>query len=509
MVEVNGVYMKKPKENISFAADAVIAAAAAFVIIFICSKSSPLYPLNDWVDANTYHTVGRGILHGKVPYRDLYEQKGPLLYMLHALAAAVSERTFFGVFLLEAAAAAGFLFSAARMLRSRLGTASVWLIPFMGAAVYSSDSFCHGDSAEELCLPMTFAAFVLGQEAAVEGKPLSGHKKFILGALAGCVFWIKYTFLGIFAAAFIADIVVSFRKNGGMDALRGAALYTLGAAAASLPVMAYFGAKGAVDDLFSVYFYDNIFRYPSEGDLLHHLTDGLNFTRIFMALPFYIMCAGLVVTPFIYGRRAAVWYAGSAALMIVSVFGGHGSYQYYPLAMAIFLPEAVCVLCSAVTVFVKNRKIPQYILIPLTILSIAASGGICYKSSRNVYLMKYERSELPQYKFAELIEDRGGSLLNYGFIDGGFYLAAGQVPEFRYFCLNNMDIPEMRAAQDHYISTGKAHFVVVRSESPDVPEKFTGYDLISNAELSYYDKYLYYFLFEINENNKKFDLAIE
>ena len=72
----------------------------AFVTLLICTKSSPLYPLNDWVDANTYLTIGRGMLQGKVPYRDLYEQKGPLLYMLHAGAACISDDSFFGVYIL-------------------------------------------------------------------------------------------------------------------------------------------------------------------------------------------------------------------------------------------------------------------------------------------------------------------------------------------------------------------------------------------------------------------------
>ena len=76
---------------------AVITAA---VVLLICSKSSPLYPLNDWVDANTFLTIGRGSLHGKVPYRDLYEQKGPVLYFIHTLAAWISEDSFLGVWLI-------------------------------------------------------------------------------------------------------------------------------------------------------------------------------------------------------------------------------------------------------------------------------------------------------------------------------------------------------------------------------------------------------------------------
>ena len=58
--------------------------AAAFCIITVMSTCSFLYPTNTWGDAQCFYTVGKSIAHGKVLYRDIYEQKGPLLYFLHA-----------------------------------------------------------------------------------------------------------------------------------------------------------------------------------------------------------------------------------------------------------------------------------------------------------------------------------------------------------------------------------------------------------------------------------------
>ena len=45
---------------------------AAFVVLTICTKSSFLYPFNDWVDANCFFTVGKSMAEGKVLYRDIY-----------------------------------------------------------------------------------------------------------------------------------------------------------------------------------------------------------------------------------------------------------------------------------------------------------------------------------------------------------------------------------------------------------------------------------------------------
>ena len=58
----------------------------AAALLLICTKSSVLYPFNDWVDANCYFSVGKSMMNGKVLYRDIYDHKGPLLYTLHAFA---------------------------------------------------------------------------------------------------------------------------------------------------------------------------------------------------------------------------------------------------------------------------------------------------------------------------------------------------------------------------------------------------------------------------------------
>ena len=88
---------------------------ASFAVLTVCSKNSFLYPMNDWVDVNCFFTVGRGITHGLVPYRDLYDQKGPLLYFVYALAALISEHGFFGVFVIEALLFSLFLYLGGRI----------------------------------------------------------------------------------------------------------------------------------------------------------------------------------------------------------------------------------------------------------------------------------------------------------------------------------------------------------------------------------------------------------
>lgn len=98
----------------------------AFVFLAVCSKSSFLYPFNDWYDANDFLTLGKGMLHGLVPYRDLYEQKGPILYAAHALCALVPGPAFLGVYFLEVGALTCFLYHMSKIIRLYLRPAAAF-----------------------------------------------------------------------------------------------------------------------------------------------------------------------------------------------------------------------------------------------------------------------------------------------------------------------------------------------------------------------------------------------
>ena len=93
---------------------------ASAVLLLLCSQCSPLYPINVWCDANCLLTVGRVMKAGGVVYRDIYEQKGPTLYLLHMIAACMSDSSFLGVYVLEALSFAAALCLACRMMLRRM-----------------------------------------------------------------------------------------------------------------------------------------------------------------------------------------------------------------------------------------------------------------------------------------------------------------------------------------------------------------------------------------------------
>ena len=106
--------------------------------------------------------------------------------------------------------------------------------------------------------------------------------------------------------------------------------------------------------------------------------------------------------------------------------------------------------------------------------------GFCLLNCHNVSQLLRPAEELPQYQFAAIMQENGGgSLLNYGTLDGGFYTAAGVQPPCRFFCVTNLPMPEQQEQQNALMEFGGVDFAV--SLDPSLAERFD-YTLTAQAE---------------------------
>ena len=220
----------------------------SFAILAVCSKNSFLYPMNDWVDVNCFFTVGRGITHGLVPYRDLYDQKGPLLYYIYALAALISEHSFLGVFVIETLLFALFLHIGGRMaeLLSEKPSAFWLTVSGLGLGLPLSPAFSHGGSAEEFFLPAFAGALYIVLKAMREHRPFTRSESALLGVFAAAALWTKYTFCGLFAGLAVAVLVWYLADRMGKALLPTVLWALIGAAAASLAVLSWYSLNGSI-----------------------------------------------------------------------------------------------------------------------------------------------------------------------------------------------------------------------------------------------------------------------
>ena len=451
-------------------------AGIAAVLLFLCSKSSPLFAFNDWMDANIFFTMGKSMFSGRVLYRDVFDHKGPVLYFLYGIGWLMDHTGFTGVLILEVAAFAVFL--AVSLDTVALFTAKAphpaWAV-LPAAGIAASRAFSHGGSAEEFLLPFLAVALygLLRTVHRRQEMPLAAVLE--QGILAGCALWLKYTVLG-FYLVWVAVLAALYLRQGRTRALaRSCGAYLAGMALAMLPWVVYFGVHGALDDWFTAYFYDNLFLYTGNSGGATALPQHL-WWAVRDALP----AAGLTLL-FLVGalaaRRRAV--AGgvcllAAGLALTSLMGGY--LVYYGLVLAVFAPLGLVPLVR-LAARVEGKR-PVRMLLPWA--GLAAAAAFAWLASPNAPLRGRGAESLPQLRFAwTMAADEEASLLNYGTLDGGFYTASGLLPPGRYFCVTNMPLEAQWTEQNRLLQEGTVTYVVALVD--DLEQRFPSYHCIDEA----------------------------
>ena len=83
----------------------LVDAIFCFCLALAVSTLFRLFPGNNRVpaeDSSVFLYIGKRMTEGKIPYRDLFDHKGPILYFIEYLGIKISKTDYTGVWLLEA-----------------------------------------------------------------------------------------------------------------------------------------------------------------------------------------------------------------------------------------------------------------------------------------------------------------------------------------------------------------------------------------------------------------------
>lgn len=445
---------------------------ASAVLLLLCSQCSPLYPINVWGDANCLLTVGRVMKAGGVVYRDIYEQKGPTLYLLHMIAACMSDGSFLGVYVLEVLSFAAVLYLACRMMLRRMSArAACALAALLGACVLTGGAFSRGDSAEEFCLPYLMAALALAfEEYGRHPGPMRKRALLACGLMAGMVATIKFTILGLFVGLCIAEGVLALRAGGILRALASAGVFLAGMLLPALLWCAYFAAHGALGDAYTAYIHNNVFLY-SDGTrtamgMLHDIWSAVRDNALWVLAAAGGMVMLLTNRQERLSLRLAVLCMAACAFAAVFLLGR--TWPYSPLALAVFAFTGFGAVGERLGRLLAKRWAGA--------AACALALAIALLLSPNAYLRGEDRENLAQTRLAKFVHE-GATLLQYSHLDDGLYLTTGTLPQQKYFVRLNVNCEEMYAELDRYVAEAIPDYVLTAWEPLDA--EFDRYQLIA------------------------------
>lgn len=453
----------------------LLALLCSMLALLIATTSSPLYAANFWTDTNLYFTIGRGMTEGLMPYRDLFDHKGPLIFVLYAIGALVSDTSFLGVFLLEVLSLAGALYLAyCTVSLYGKGRLTLLAIPLTAILTVTCTAFNQGGSAEEFCLPALslglYAALCRMRKGEACRHPERLHLAF--GAAMGWVFAIKYTDCGLFFGLAFAVLLDEWRMRGFMRAFASGLWMLAGMGVIVLPLGGYLALQGVLDETIQVYFIENIFGYgDAKMSFAAHIYNALAYLRTQSAanpLVAGFAMAGCAFAAlhalvkrekgFLFEMMAAPLGAG---LLLLFCYWGEMAHPYYALVFAALSPLGLIPLAWIA------EKAGRRIAVVSTAVAVLAILPLCQMLCAAVPLQAVEKENMAQRVFAGIMhEEENPTLLDLSSLDQGFYLAAGITPSCRYFANNNLNTQEKRDALDGYLAEKRTMFVVSRWEDP-------------------------------------------
>lgn len=494
---------------------------AAFFLLLFATRSSFLYPCNDWNDANSYFSVGKAIFKGKIPYRDVFDQKGMYLYFFYGLAYLVSNTTFLGVFILEIILAVFDLFGILKilMLYVKRSTGFV-LAPLVLAVTFSSESFYWGGSAEEVCLPFLIWGLYLSLNYFKNEYPqkvMSAKTLFIGGLLAGMVANIKFTVLGFFFAWMMCMAFSFLAEKDFLGAVKACLIFLGGMLLPFLPWVIYFALNQALYWWYWGYVHINVFVYSNldgEGPGLMERIYTLAKLLYWVArknLGYFIFVVSGVLFLLFGKNRKRLERLNILALsffLFLGIYVGGSELPYYALPLSVFavlgfagigrLWDRLYQKISKHTHHRsgKNEHLKKYLMWMGCMISILSGVGYIYQTSMNIPFMDEKKEDIFLYRFQEIIEQsENPTLLNIGCLDAGLYTVCDIVPTCQWFQTQTLPIDDVLQEQERYIREGQITYVLARDEYPEVI--WAKYELVGEESWQLNEQEFTYYLFRL------------
>lgn len=446
--------------------------ALSLCALYFCTESSPFYARNRWDDASIYYSIGRGIVQGYVPYRDMFDHKGPVVFFLFALGYLLTPEFFYGVYLLESLCFSGVLYFSYKIAGLYFEEGLSVLLAVVSMLFFLDGSFfVYGGSCEEFT--MVIYAAVLYQYLACfsKGKACTGRRMAVMGALCGISFWMKFT-MTVCLLVMMGILLWQELLLNRSDFVKKFAAFAGGGLAVCVAVIGYFTGARGLGSLKRSYFDANL-AYADVKSLGETVAAfGKNVMTAVVDNPgiTLVVVAGLLGFTVSSRYMEKIWgrfgLLLSFALLVGSTYVSH-TYLYYYCLVAVFSILGLVVIADAAVHLICKGKVPKIgcgsaflAAIPCLLLLLVWNQN--YKDAAPLS-ENFTMYDVFQKEIEHVTKGQESTLLLYRNHWAQMMTFPNVLPAQRYFFAPNIseNMPVINEEQDHYVQEGIADFVLV------------------------------------------------
>lgn len=236
-----------------------------FLLVLLGVLISLSLKTNGWnkevigVDSSVFISIGEKMHTGEIPYRDVFDHKGPILYFINYIGTITSDYIF--LWLIETAFVIidiNILFKIANnILNNKLHSLLATLIVTLTFPLVLQG----GNFAEEYTLPFSLAALLIFLEIQ------KARKTYIInGILLGIVVMLKFNMISVWCVGYSISLV-KFLYNKDYKEIMKMILYSLvGIMCVMIPIIIYLIINGAFYEFIRQYIIFNL-KYSTSNDV--------------------------------------------------------------------------------------------------------------------------------------------------------------------------------------------------------------------------------------------------
>ena len=354
-----------------------------FLFLLFCTfitalnaSDNPFYVGVKLRDSSVFTFMGKLILQGGMPYRDSFDHKGPLMYLINALGLLISQR--FGIWLIEFVTVfiiLLFIYQLARMLECTPVTSCVVVVLSMLAVFYY---FNWGNVTEEYACVFIILSLYSFVKYFRTGN-VSSFELILCGFSFAAVCLLRINMAALWVVMCLGVLVHCIRNHQAGQLYRFIILFIGGAAILVVPVAVWLILNHAVGVFIKDYFLFN-FLY-CKSNLLHKI----NVFAVFCSQATSVLAVAPLVYFWIKERKAidGLCLAASVFTLIMNSISGQ-NYQHYGLIIvplfAYSAGRTVATVYGALQEKDKTYRRTALIAIACSLLLMFAQSFVCFST---------------------------------------------------------------------------------------------------------------------------------
>lgn len=471
------------KANNNLLNNLILVVLAFLFLLFFSNGTSPLSKYYG-SDSAFFMFFGKAVNHGLKPYIDLFDHKGPYLFLIQQLGQLICENRV-GAFIIQIINLSICMYIVDKIIllannKLLFNKRLLFQIPL---GIILAISFRDGNMCEEYSLPFLFGSLYLLIKYFIEYEN-NNYKHnllyaFLYGLFFGIITFIRITNSAFICSAVLCIVILLIYKKEYKNIIFNAIMFIFGIIIAFIPIYVYYSSINGLETmLYSVFVY--AYKYIGELSIEYRIKLYFTIENILLLIP--------ALYPVLFLRvidKQKTKYFLFACISFVATFLSTFIGQVYTHYFVLVLPNALFGVYLSIVYkqqsyeLLKNR----IILIILILILLSQSFFMFINLGKNVLqIVDYSISDKEQNYYSNLAkidtdigdyipDDEKNSVWGYG-IKARFYIRTNTYPCIKYFDYLDQRFAyiEIKKEIESLLKQNKPKWIVISKDKDSLPD---------------------------------------